>query len=170
METSFLSILEYWLIFVHIHNMGLYVCTSIYCMNIQRVYTVKQSKSLLQVPWRSVHRQTDHATFRPRRSVHPTNRLLWQFTTVTFRLKVDGLSVHPKMWHSNLVNLDGLSQSDKLTHCIVLTQSLWHFIHVFFIHCHLKGLSYEIFFLVLSVRQNRSPPTCAKVPIWSIVC
>jgi hypothetical protein len=28
------------------------------------------------VPRRSVHRQTDHATFRPKRSIHPTNRLL----------------------------------------------------------------------------------------------
>ncbi len=37
-----------------------------------------------EVPWRSVHPQTDHATFRPKLSVHPTNRLLWQFTTVTF--------------------------------------------------------------------------------------
>jgi hypothetical protein len=36
------------------------------------------------VPWRSVHPQTDHATFRPKLSIHPTNRLLWKFTTVTF--------------------------------------------------------------------------------------
>ncbi len=34
-------------------------------------------------------------------------------TTVTFHLKVDGLSVHPKLRHFNLVNLDGLSQTDS---------------------------------------------------------
>ncbi len=80
------------------------------------------------VHWRSVHPQTDHVTFRPTLFVHPTNRLLWHFTTVTFRLKVDGLSVHPKLWHSDLVNLDGLSQC----HCDILSQSLWHFVRVFF--------------------------------------
>ncbi len=70
-----------------------------------------------KVHWRSVHPQTVHATFRPTLSVHPTNCLLWHFTTVTFRLKVDGLSVHPKLWHSDLINLDGLSQCDKPSHC-----------------------------------------------------
>ncbi len=127
----------------------------------ERRLITRQMLSNRQVPRRSVHRQTDHATFRPKRSVHPTNRLLWQFTTVTFCLKVDGLSVHPKMWHSNLVNLDGLSQSDKPTHCIVLTQSLWHFIHIFFVHCHLKGLSYEIFLLVFfSQTEQKSANPC----------
>ena len=29
-------------------------------------------------------RTNHHTTFRPKLSVHPTNRLLWQFTTVTF--------------------------------------------------------------------------------------
>ncbi len=38
---------------------------------------------ILMVPWRSVHPQTDHATFWPKLSIHPTNRLLWQFTIVT---------------------------------------------------------------------------------------
>ncbi len=38
----------------------------------------------MNVPWRSVHPQTDHATIRPTRSVHAMNRLMWQFTTVTF--------------------------------------------------------------------------------------
>ncbi len=54
-----------------------------------------------------------HATIQPKWSVHPTNRLLWQFTTVTFHLNVDELSVHPKLWHSDLENLDSLSQCDK---------------------------------------------------------
>ncbi len=36
------------------------------------------------MPWRSVHPQAYHVTIRPKLSVHPTNRLLWQFTTVTF--------------------------------------------------------------------------------------
>ncbi len=71
------------------------------------------------MPRRYVHPQTDHVTFRPARYVHWTNRPLWQFTTVTlrpcdifllwhsdsvtfstvtFRLKVDRLSIHPKKW------------------------------------------------------------------------
>jgi hypothetical protein len=37
------------------------------------------------VPWRYVHPQTDHVTFRPARYVHWTFRPLWQFTTVTLR-------------------------------------------------------------------------------------
>ncbi len=79
------------------------------------------------VHWRSVHPQTDHATFRPTLSIHLTSRLLWHFTNMTFRLKVDGLSVHPKLWHFDLVNLDGLS------HCSILSQSLRHFVRVFFV-------------------------------------
>ncbi len=62
-------------------------------------------------------------------STHPTNHLLWQFATVTFRLKVDGLSVHPKLWKSDLVNLDGLSQCDKSFHkvCDILSAFLSNF-------------------------------------------
>ncbi len=85
------------------------------------------------VHWRSVHPQTDHVAFQPTLFVHPKNRLLWHFTTVTFRFKVDRLSVHPKLWHSDLVNLDGLSQCDKPSHCNILSQSLWHFVCVFFV-------------------------------------
>ncbi len=91
------------------------------------------SRMIRQVHWRSVHPQTDHVTFRPTLFVHPTNCLLWHFTTMTFRLKVDGLSVHPKLWHSDLVNLDGLSQCDKTSHCNILSQSLWHFVSIFFV-------------------------------------
>ncbi len=36
------------------------------------------------VPWWSIHSQTDHATIRTTLTLHPENRLLWQFTTVTF--------------------------------------------------------------------------------------
>ncbi len=41
--------------------------------------------------------------------------------------------IHPKLWHSDLVNLEGLSQCYELTRCNILSQSLWHFIHVFII-------------------------------------
>ncbi len=37
------------------------------------------------VPWRYVHPQTDHVTFRPTPYVHPTFHPLWQFTIVTIR-------------------------------------------------------------------------------------
>jgi hypothetical protein len=95
------------------------------------------------VPWRSVHPQTNHVTFRPKLSVHPTNRLLWQFTIVTIvhlydpstyfsstppsRWTVFHLwhNVHPPhnaLWHHLhpflKQNLDGLSQHFR-TH-------LWH--------------------------------------------
>ncbi len=53
----------------------------------------------LLVPRRSVHRQANHTTIRPTLSVHPTIRRLWQFASVTFWLKVDGLFVHPKIKH-----------------------------------------------------------------------
>jgi hypothetical protein len=36
------------------------------------------------VSWRSVHPQTNHATIQPTLSVHPMNRLLWQFALLTF--------------------------------------------------------------------------------------
>ncbi len=117
---------------------------------------------LFMVHWRSVHPQTDHVTFRPTLFVHPTNRLLWHFTTVTFRLKVDGLSVHPKLWHSDLVNLDGLSQCDKPSHCIILSQSLWHFSRVFFV---------QLCCDILSKRDKRSIfhknlPVSAHFHVW----
>ncbi len=76
------------------------------CMTLYGLFTGAAFYAL-SVPRRSVHRQTDHTTFRPKRSIHPTNRLLWQFTTVTFRLKVDGLSVHPKLWHCVLKTWTG---------------------------------------------------------------
>ncbi len=85
------------------------------------------------MPWPSVHTRTDHFTFWPKHSVHPTNRLLWQFSTVTFHPKLDGLSIHLKLWQSNLVNLNGLSQCDKPTDCNILSQSLWHFVCALFI-------------------------------------
>jgi hypothetical protein len=102
---------------------------SLVCRSYIHVYCRKG----ILVPWRSVHPRIDHAIFRPKLSVHPTNRLLWHSTTVTFRLKVEGLSIHPKLWHSDLVNLDGLSQCDKPSHCNILSQSLWHFVRLFFI-------------------------------------
>ncbi len=97
------------------------------------VYSGWSQKNVFSVPWRTVWPRTDQAIFWPKRSIHPTIRLLWQFTTVTFRLKVDGLSVHPKLWHSDPVNSDGLSQCDKPSHCNILSQSLWHFVCVFII-------------------------------------
>jgi hypothetical protein len=39
----------------------------------------------IEVPWRYVHPQNDHATFRPTPYFHPTFRPLWQFTTVKLR-------------------------------------------------------------------------------------
>ncbi len=50
---------------------------------------------------------------------------------VTFCLKVDGSSIHLKLWHSNLVNLDDLSLCDKPTHCNILSQSLTFCPHYF---------------------------------------
>jgi hypothetical protein len=101
-------------------------------MYLQRNGRLKIIPERKRVPWRSIHPRTDHATFQPKRSTPPpTNRLLWQFITVTFHLKVDGLSVHPKLWHSNLVDLVGLSQFSKPSHCNILSQSLWHFVHSF---------------------------------------
>ncbi len=115
------------------------------------------------VPRRSVHWLTDHVTFQPKRSIHPANRLLWQFTTVTFRIKVDGMSVHPKLWHSDLVNLDSLSQSDQPTHCNILTQSLWHFVHVFFVQLlSLRGtVSWD--FLNYIFQSDRTPSIYGSV-------
>jgi hypothetical protein len=117
------------------------------------------------VHWRSVHPRTDHATFRPKLSVHLTNHLLWQFAPVTFRLRVDGLSIHPKLWHSNLVNLDGLSHCDKPSYCNILSQSLWHFVCVFFV---------KLCCDILSQRNKRSifpknSPISAHFPVWQLI-
>jgi hypothetical protein len=83
-------------------------------------FSPPREKMGMRLPWRSVHPRT----LRPKRSVHLTNHLLWQFATVTFRLKVDGLSVHPKLWQSDLVNLDSLSQCDKSSHCNFFPKSV----------------------------------------------
>ncbi len=90
------------------------------------------------VPWRYVHPQTDHATFRPT-PFHP----LWQFTIVTIRplnilllWQMDPVTIYycdtPTPWHFTTVT-DGSSdnlllwQSDPLTfyYCDRWTQ--WHF-------------------------------------------
>jgi hypothetical protein len=62
-------------------------------------YLMILSLADLLVPRRSVHRQTNHATIQPTLSIHATIRWLWQFASVTFWLKVDGLFVHPKIEH-----------------------------------------------------------------------
>jgi hypothetical protein len=86
------------------------------------------------LPWRSVNPQTDHATFRPKLSVHPTNRLLWQFTTVTFVHLYDPstyfLSTPPSRW-----------TVCHLWHNIHPPQdALWHHVHPF-LKQNLDGLS-----------------------------
>jgi hypothetical protein len=53
-----------------------------------------------------INRPRDIST-QTKRRVYPTNRLLWQFATMTFWFKSDGLYVHPKRWHSSLENFDG---------------------------------------------------------------
>jgi hypothetical protein len=86
------------------------------------------------VPWRSVHPQTDHVTFRPKLSVHPTNRLLWQFTTVT--------NVHlydPSTYFSS--TLPSRWTVCHLWHNIHPSQNaLWHHVHPF-LKQNLDGLS-----------------------------
>ncbi len=86
------------------------------------------------VPWRSVHPQTDHATFRPKLSIHPTNRLLWQFTTVTFIHLYD-----PSMYFSS-------TPPSRWTVCHLWhnvhppQNALWHHVHLF-LKQNLDGLS-----------------------------
>ncbi len=86
------------------------------------------------VTWRSVHPQTDHATFRPKLSVHPTNHLLWQFTTVTIVHLYDPsmyfLSTPPSRW-----------TVCHLWHNVHPPQNaLWHHVHPF-LKQNLDGLS-----------------------------
>jgi hypothetical protein len=42
-------------------------------------------KAVIKEPWRYVHPQTNHVTFRPTPYVHPTFCPLWQFSTATLR-------------------------------------------------------------------------------------
>ncbi len=86
------------------------------------------------VPWRSVHPQTDHATFWPKLSVHPTNRLLWHLTTETFIHLYDPstyfLSTPPSRW-----------TVCYLRHNVHPPQNaLWHYVHPF-LKQNLDGLS-----------------------------
>jgi hypothetical protein len=50
----------------------------------------------IMVHWRSVHPQTDYATFRPTPSFLLTSRLLWKCFTVHSQFKWGGLYVHQK--------------------------------------------------------------------------
>jgi hypothetical protein len=73
--------------------------------------------------------------------------------------------LHPKLWHSDLVNLDGLSQCDKLSHCNILSQSLWHFVRVFFV---------QLCCDILSQRNKRSifpknSPISAHFHVWQLI-
>ncbi len=71
------------------------------------------------VPWRYVHPQTDHVTFRPTPYIHPTFCPLWQFSTATLRPCDIFL-----LWHS-----------DSVTIFYCDTSTMWHFATVTFRLC-----------------------------------
>jgi hypothetical protein len=84
------------------------------------------------VPWLSVHWRTDHVT------IQTTLRPLNNPSAVTIRLcdmpTQSGWIVRPlKKQTLRPKNLDGLSCWDIKTHCNILSQSLWHFVHLFFV-------------------------------------
>jgi hypothetical protein len=75
----------------------------------------------LLVPWRSVHPRTDHATFRPTLSVHPTNRLLWHSYTCMIR---PGIFRPPPLRGGRFVTCDMMS---TLLHmlCDIMSTLSW---------------------------------------------
>ncbi len=117
------------------------------------------------VPWRYVHPQTDHVTFRPTPYVHPTFCPLWQFSTATLRPCDIFL-----LWHS-----------DSVTIFYCDTSTMWHFATVTFWLCdnfycdtltmwHFSTVTfrlYDNFLLWHSVSKWTDYPSTPKVDILS---
>ncbi len=93
-----------------------------------------------RVPWRYVHPQTDHVTFRTTPYVHPTFCPLWQFSTATLRPSDIFL-----LWHSDSVTIFYCDTS-TMWHFSTVTFRLWdnfllwHFEHVTFFYCDILTL------------------------------